>query len=829
MNSSVRRALLLAALLLACRSAPLPPAAPGPAAPPGAAAPVPTDLPPLVRRADGVDVFTSGAHLRASFPLPGTVRVRLWPIGAAVPEASFAVDPAAFQRVPFQVEEAGEQITLRAGPVGLRVDRRTLAFALLDAGGRPVAEVPEAVAWDPAGNGGAFALALHPGERVYGLGDKAHAQDRRGAAYTFWNYDAYGWKEGTDPLYKSIPFAILVRGGEARGLFVDSAARSHADVGAARADRLRWQVERGALDLYLFAGPDPRDVISAYTALTGRTPLPPRWALGYHQSRCSYETEAEVRELAARFRQERFPVDVIWLDIDFQEDRAPFRVNRRAFPRFEALVGDLLAGGIRTALPTDPHVQEKAGTEPFESGRNGDHFIYDPGDWTEEGALLPDAQPFTGKVWPGMSLFPEFTLARTRAWWGGLYRAYVEVGVAGFWDDMNEPTVLNVRKSMPEEVIHRLEGGRTADHLAIHNVYGHLHARATFEGVLALRPAARPFVLTRAAFAGTQRWAATWTGDNRADREALALTLPTLLGLGVSGYAFAGADVGGFVGCPDAALLTEWTELGAYQPFFRNHSDKGTCRREPWVHGAEHLERRRAAVERRYRLLPFLYTLFEESSRTGLPPMRPLWLEHPADPAAGEERAFLLGRDLLVAPKLVEGPAPFAVTLPAGEWFDVETGARLMGGRVELTPPAAGSVRVLARAGAIVPEGPATARAADLPQGTLTVHVWPGPDCRGALYLDAGEGFGHREGALRRVHYACNPSGQGISVTAASTGPYPTWWTATALVVHCVPRAPTDARTAGGGALAVRYDPALASATVSLPGAGAEFSVRMRW
>jgi alpha-glucosidase len=471
---------------------------------------------------------------------------------------------------------------------------------------------------------------------------------------------------------------------------------------------------------------------------------------------------------------------------------------------------------------TDPHVQAKAGTEPFESGLRGDHFVLDPSG-AGRGA---SPRPFIGKAWPGDCAFPEFTLARTRAWWGELYRPYVAAGVAGFWDDMNEPALFDVRKSMPEEVRHRLEGGGSADHVAIHDVYGLLQARATQEGVLALRPEARPFVLTRAGAAGSQRWAATWTGDNRADREGLALSIPTLLGLGTSGWAFAGADVGGFEGCPDPRLLTEWMELGALQPFFRHHSSKTACRREPWLDGPEELFRRRAAVARRQRLLPFLYTLFEESSRTGLPVMRPLWLEHPEDPSPWEnDRAFLLGRDLLVAPRLVERDLPYSVALPAGEWFDVASGERAEGGRIEVSAPAGDSLRVYARAGAIVPEGPAALRASDPPEGELTLEVWPGPDCRGELYLDAGEGFGYRRGELRRVSYTCAPSPDGISVTATSAGPFPTWWTATQVVVHGVPRAPT----ASAGAADVRYDAARQAATATVPGGGAELSVGLRW
>ena len=792
----------------------------------GAAAGQEPSAPP--GRPGDFELLGPAGHLRATFPAPGTVRVRLWPAGEVAPEGSFAVDPAALASPPGPEEalEEGDQVEVRAGGLSLRVDRRSLAFTLRDEAGALVAEAPGPVAWAKGGAGGKLSLLLAPGEEAYGLGDKTKGLSRRGRTFDLWNYEVWGFRPDTDPLYKSIPFLLLLGGGRARGVFLDSAARSHVDVGAADPGRLVWEVDRGAFDLYLLAGPAPAAVIEAFTALTGRTPLPPLWALGYHQSRYSYGSEAEVRSLVRRFGEERLPLDAVWLDIDFQERRAPFRVNRKAFPHFERMVRDLLAQGVRTVVITDPHIRAARGTEPFEGGLRGDHFILDPSSWPEGGgAPRPGARPFLGKAWPGDSAFPELTLARTRRWWGGLYRPFLEAGVAGFWDDMNEPSLFNVRKSMPEEVRHRLDGGGTADHVAVHNAYGLLQARATFEGVRAWRPGARPFVLTRSAYAGAQRFAATWTGDDRADREGMALTVPMLLNLGVSGFAFAGADVGGFAGCPDPALLTAWMELGAYQPLFRNHSDKDTCRREPWVNGEEDLRRRREAILRRYRLLPFLYTLFEESSRTGLPVMRPLWLEHPDDPAVAlSDRAFLLGRDLLVAPRLAEGSGPFPVDLPAGDWWEVESGARVGGGRVEASPPEDRTVAVYARAGAIVPLGPAPARAAARPQGSLTLEVWPGPDCRGELYLDAGEGYGYRDGELRRVHYTCTPAEGGIEVTASSEGPFPPWWSATLVVVHGVPRPPAAADRAE-----VQYDAARQAATVAIPGGRADFTVDLRW
>jgi alpha-glucosidase len=393
---------------------------------------------------------------------------------------------------------------------------------------------------------------------------------------------------------------------------------------------------------------------------------------------------------------------------------------------------------------------------------------------------------------------------------------------------MNEPALFNDTKTLPVFVRHRLDDGTSLDHLTVHNAYGSLNAMATYEGLLRLRPGERPFVLTRAAYAGTQRFAATWTGDNSATREHLALTIGQLANLGVSGYAFAGADVGGFVGCPDAELLAEWTELAALQPFFRNHSAKDACRREPWVYGATTEARIRSAIERRYRLLPYLYTVFEESARTGMPVLRPIWLEYPRDTAnLTKATLFLLGRDLLVAPKLTAGNVGYDVSLPEAGWYDTATGSLIERGGHTQIPPSNDSVRVFARAGAIIPTQPVVQSTEDAPHGPLQIDVWPGSECVGALYLDDGQSFAFRGGASRRVEYACDVDSARIGVHSASHGRFPTWWSATTLVIHGVLRAPRAAVDSAGSELPSAYDAEQHAVSVTLNGPSADWSFQL--
>ena len=766
---------------------------------------------------------TSTGHLTVNVLAPGVVHVRFTRNAATSVPASFAVDPEAQQpSAPYTLEERAAAVFLRTAALGLRITRQPLSVALLGPRDRVLREQAAPLAWSEHGVTGSWRLA--EGERVYGLGDKAKGFDRRGQSFELWNSDAYGFKPDSDPLYKSIPFFVFMNAGQAHGLFVDSPSRAQLDIGKTVQGTFSYAAEAGdALDLYLFAGPDPKRVLESYTALTGRTPLPPRWALGYHQSRYSYATEEDARAVAARLRADHIPTDALWLDIDYQQGHAPFTVDAKAFPHFENMLADWQRAALRAVLITDPHPKSyqgnplPSGYAPYDSGAAGDHFLHDA-----QGGFV------TEKVWPGLSVFPEFTLTRTRRWWGDLYQSFVAQGVAGFWNDMNEPAAFNETKTLPVFVRHRMDDGSTLDHTFVHNAYGGLNARATFEGLRRLRPNVRPFVLTRAAYAGTQRYAATWTGDNSATREHLALSIAQLANLGVSGYAFAGVDVGGFVGCPDPELLAEWTEVAALQPFFRNHSDNEACRREPWLHGAANEARIRSAIERRYRLLPYLYSVFEESARTGLPVLRPLWLEYPNDDSVRNDAStFMLGADLLVAPKLVEGNVSYEVQLPRAGWFDTVTEALIPDGGKQRIPASADSVRLFARAGAIIAQQPVTQFADQPPPGPLEVDVWPGARCSGSLYLDDGQSFAYETGAFRRVSFSCQAGEPGIVVSAASSGSFPPWWQATTLRVHGVARPPVAVVDGGGAALAHEYDAKRRLATVHLSGPSADWSARL--
>ena len=748
---------------------------------------------PLAHTASGLQYSTAATTLRIDALRPEVLRVRLYPLGHPAEDASWAVLPSA-RTAHIAVLPEPEGFSTSALRVKVSPDLRV---SVTDLAGNVLQQDAAPVSFD----GGSFKVSKQnsPDDHFFGLGDKTGPLDRAGESFVMWNTDNFGWQESTDPLYKSIPFFLDMHAGRTVGILFDNTFRTFFDFGHERADRYSFSAPAGPLDYYLLYGPEPRQVMATYAWLTGPTPLPPLWALGYQQSRYSYTPEAKVEEVAARLRADHIPADVIWLDIDFQYKNRPFTVDPVTFPDFPGLIHNLAAEHFRTVVITDLHVADlpNQGYAPYDSGKAGDHFVKENG------------KDYVGPVWPGPSVFPDFTRKVTRDWWGTLYKGFDADGVAGFWNDMNEPAVFTYpTKTMPDDVVHRIEEpgfmSRTAMHPEIHNIYGMENSRATFDGQLASRPNVRPFVMTRASFAGGQRYAATWTGDNSSTWNHLRETTPQLLNLGLSGFSLAGADVGGFAGSPSPALLTRWLMLAAFQPIDRDHAAKGTRDHEPWVDGPEQEAIRRRYIEERYRLMPYLYTTAEETSRDGMPILRPLFLDFPH--ATSDNRPldldapgeFLFGPSILVAASpSPEEVGPYEVKLPPGMWFNYWTGEKIdrrapiashdlvirdlkeAGLKPILVTPGPADLPVYVPAGTILPLAPLVQSTAEKPSGPLTLRVFPGDNCQGTVYQDDGTTFDFRKGAYLRQQFSCTQSPDGsVTVTlAAPEGQYIPWWT----------------------------------------------------
>jgi alpha-glucosidase len=768
---------------------------------------------------DGVELFSGPAKVRINVFRDGVIRVRVAPQGNFPKDSSWAVVETP-EAPPLKIEDAKNEVRLTAGRVVVIVQKSPLLVNFADAEGHILlADEPTLpMAWD--GQRIRIWKKMPADENYYGLGDKPGPMNRRNRAFTMWNTDAYGWDESTDPLYKAIPFFLGLRNGAAYGVFFDNTYRTSFDFGKESPDYYSFGSEGGELNYYFLVGPQPKKVIEEYTALAGRAPLPPLWSLGYQQCRYSYYPEARVREVARLLREKKIPADVIYLDIDYQDGYAPFTINREYFPHFEQMIADLRAQGFHTVLITDLHIKKNAGHgyAPYDSGSASDVFVKNP-----------DGSVFVGAVWPGDSVFPDFTLSRVRDWWGGLYKDFVGMGVAGFWNDMNEPSVFKrADQTMPLDIVHRLDDGTTLDHRAVHNAYGMQNARATYEGLRKLQADERPFVLTRAAYSGTQRYAATWTGDNSATWNHIWMSTPMLLSLGISGYALAGDDIGGFASSPPPDLLTRWYELGVFNPIYRDHAAKDTADHEPWASGPEHEAIRRRYIELRYQLLPYIYTGTEEMTRTGVPLMRPVWLDYPqAGEFYGDNRDFLFGRDFFVAPVTTETTDPEEVHLPPGEWYDYWTAQKHASTEKIALRPALEEVPLFVRSGAIIPMQPVVQSTGEKPNGPLKLRVYPGEECAGSLYEDDGHTFAYQKGEFLRVNYSCQASTASIRVAGNTEKlAFPPWWDTTEVTIFGAAAAPKEVRVRDKVIQDWRYDSRSHAVILAVPGA-ADWNIQL--
>lgn len=598
-------------------------------------------------------------------------------------------------------------------------------------------------------------VAIDPGTSLYGTGEVPGPLLRNGRVTMCWNTDAWGYNHDSTSLYQSHPWVLGVRAdGSAFGVLADTTYRCEIDL----RDGIRFTADGPPFGVYGIEAASPLEVVQELARWTGRMPPPPLWALGYQQCRWSYFPESRVREIAREFRERRIPCDVLWLDIDYMDGFRVFTFDRESFPSPVQLNSDLREMGFRTVWMIDPGVKIDDNYSVYRSGTTGDHWV-----------KTADGKPFQGNVWPGPCVFPDYTRPETRAWWADLYQDFLAEGIDGVWNDMNEPSVFDVvSRTMPEESHHR--GGGTlapGPHARYHNVYGMLMVRATREGVLKARPGHRPFVLTRANFLGGQRYAATWTGDNRADWEHLYNTIPMIANLGLSGQPFAGPDIGGFaIGDGESdRLFARWMGIGALLPFARGHAAKDGRNKEPWEFSPEVEQSCRISLERRYRLLPYLYTQFHAAWQDGSPVLRPLFFSDPADARLRNvDRAFLIGADLLVLANPNEtDTAPHAVPMPRGIWRKLW----LIG---EAERRDAHQPVLLLRGGAILPLGRVVQHTGEKMLDPLTLVVSPDASgcAAGVLYEDEGDGYGHESGVFLLTRYAAHRDGNEIVVRIAS-------------------------------------------------------------
>lgn len=791
---------------------------------------------------NGIELHDGPLTMRITALRDDVLRIRASRVAVLPEDASWAVLPEARAASVEVIQDSNATVAgFHTASLRLTVDRATGLLTLLDSTGKILQQDAEPMQFQ--GDRFRIAQTMPADEHYFGLGDKTGAFDHREEAFRMWNTDAYGWQESTDPIYKSIPFYLTYRAGVSLGVLIDNTWPTSFDFGKTLGNIFQYRAEGGPADIYILYGPSAKEVLKTYAWLTGPTPLPPLWTLGFQQSRYSYMTQARVLQVAERLRHDKIPSDAIYLDIDYQQKNRPFTINTTAFPDMPGMIKTLHDEHFHVVAITDLHIAHLPNQNyaPYDSGTAGDHFLKNP-----------DGSQYVGVVWPGPSVFPDFTQQQTRAWWGTLYTNFTRMGIDGFWNDMNEPSVFNSLKTIPCSVLHRIDepgfAPRTATHCEIHNVYGMENSRATFDGQLTLKPDTRPFVLTRATYAGGQRYAATWTGDNSATWNHLRLTTSMLKNLGLSGFTLAGADVGGYAGTPSAELLTKWIEISAFQPIDRDHAEKGTGDHEVWANGPAQEQIRRHFIEERYKLLPYLYTVTEDDTHTGLPLLRPLFLEfpnaapdhHPLDVDLPNSGEFMVGPDLLVAAApFLEEVDDYDATLPSTGWYDLWTGklaepvhARILSGNIQPnidTYPPLPAVRihpelatlpVFVRPGAILPIAPLVQSTAERPAGPLTLRVFPGPNCAGHLYQDDGTTFAYQRGHFLRMSFTCevSPNREHLTIHIGKhIGLYPAWWHQIAVQVNGLSNKPASITIDGHPATFTTTDHSI---TITMPDQG---------
>lgn len=703
----------------------------------------------------GVELFCADNYrLQIDFLKSNMFRVTLIRPDFNEPLLDYPLAKTEWGTVKIEFEETDQQLILKTNAMNLAIQKSPCRLTVMDKQGNVVNQDDPGmgIGWDA--DEVRCWKTITPDEKFFGLGEKTGNLNKRGSEWVMWNTDNPHHNNNSDPIYQSIPFFIGMRDYQAYGIYFNNSYRSKFNLGAGNQRYYSFSADAGNLDYFFIYGPQVNRVVETYTELTGRTPMPPKWALGYQQCRWSYYPDKEVLRIAQTFREKQIPADVIYLDIHYMDGYRVFTWHPERFPNPSGLITQLGNMGFKVVVIIDPGVKVDPNYKVAKEGLENNHFV-----------KYPDGETYIGEVWPGPSYFPDFSREETRAWWGNLFDDLLRAGVKGFWNDMNEPAVWG--KAFPEEVLFHDEG-RVSSQKKMHNLYGFLMAKTCYDGVKKLRPNERPFVITRAGFAGEQRFTSVWTGDNQATEEHLEMGIRMLQGLGVSGVPFVGTDVGGFSGTPSPELFARWLQSAVFAPFFRTHTHYGSSDQEPWSFGENVEEISKKFITLRYEILPYLYSLFWEAHQTGAPILRPLFYHHQNDPQAYDgawQEQFLVGENLLVAPVTRVGQNLKKAYLPAGKWLDLNTETVYDGGQTVVVDAPLDRLPMFLRNGGILPSQEAMQFVGEKPSTKLIVDIFPATQSTSyAFYEDDGASFEYTTGQYRLTDFSITMTGNELLI-----------------------------------------------------------------
>ena len=676
------------------------------------------------------------------------IRFRYANFGLFEDDFSYAIDKN-FEVSPqsLEVREDTDEIVVATAELFVYINKQTLGTRITNKNGLSILEDELGYHWQKhasySGNIVISTKKINSGEQFHGLGDKPCSLSLRGRRLSMWGSDTYAYGPDTDPIYKNIPFFIGLHHKVAYGIFLDNTFRTWFDFGSERQNAFSFWAQGGELNYYFIYGPQALEVSETYTKMTGTPELPPLWALGYQQSKWSYYPESVVRELASEFRKRKIPCDVIHLDIDYMDGFRCFTWNKEHFPNPPNMLKELKADGFKPVCIIDPGIKIDPAYEVYKEGLAKDYFCR-----TADGPL------FRGSVWPGICNFPDFTKPEVREWWRDLFEELIGQGICGVWNDMNEPAVFE-EGTFPADIRHDYDG-HPCSHRKAHNIYGMQMSKATYEGVKKFTYPKRPFTLTRSTYSGGQRYAAGWTGDNVASWEHMTVANVQCQRLSISGFSFIGSDVGGFVESPSGELYARWIQLGIFHPFLRTHSSGDHGAQEPWSFGPEIESIVRESIELRYRLLPYMYTVFWQYVTNGTPMLRPLFMLDQRDPDTYyRQDEFALGDSILTCPITQPESKGRWMYLPHGEWYSFWDDKRYSTlGEETWVEVTARTFPFFVRSGSVLPLGPVMQYVGEVEAKSLDLHAYyTTAYLESTLYEDPGDGYGYEKGESNVVTF----------------------------------------------------------------------------
>ncbi|MDO6472671.1 glycoside hydrolase family 31 protein [Maribacter sp. 1_MG-2023] len=700
------------------------------------------------------------------------------------PDFSYAIDPdATMGYSKLEIVENDTEYVVATARLSILVDKKTLRTQISDLEGNIISEDELGFHWEEnyeyGGNTVKLSKITQSGESFYGMGDKAMHSNLKGKRVENWVTDQFAFAKEQDPLYKAIPFYVGLNKGKAYGIYFDNSFRTGFDFSQERRNITSFWADGGEMNYYFIFGPDMSKVVSSYSSLTGTPELPPMWALGFHQSKWSYYPESNVKDITSEFRRLQIPCDAIYLDIDYMDGFRCFTWNKEHFPDPKRMISELEEDGFKTVVMIDPGIKV-----------DRDYWIYNEALENDYFCKRGDGPLMHGKVWPGECNFPDFTNPAVREWWAELYKEFMsELGVHAVWNDMNEPAVMEVpTKTAPLDTRHNYDG-HPCTHRKAHNVYGMQMVRATYEGVKKYVYPKRPFVITRAAFAGTQRYSSTWTGDNVATWEHLWIANVQVQRMCLSGYSFVGSDIGGFAEQPDGELFARWVQLGIFHPFCRVHSSGDHGDQEPWSFGSEITDIVRKFINLRYQLLPYLYTMFYKYTKENIPMIQSLvFYDQEDNQTHFRTDEFIFGEKILVCPIQEPNAQGRRMYIPRGDWYDFWTNEHVVGGKEKWVAAEIDMLPIFVKAGAIIPKYPIQQYVGEkkIEELVLEVYYKEGTEAS-EVYEDSDDGYDYKKGRYSLSNYKLTGKENSLTIQLFKDGTFDTEYEMIKLNFHGLP------------------------------------------